>query len=93
MKVTICMGSRCTLMGASAIYDAVELLQNDICGPESDYCSAENLEIELGQCLNGEYCNPEEESTNAPVVIIDDEIIFRATPQEVSEKIINKLRS
>lgn len=93
MKVTICMGSRCTLMGANSIYDAVELLKDDICGPESTFCSAENLEIELGQCLNPDYCNPENENSNAPVVVIDDEIIFRATPQEVSEKIINKLRS
>lgn len=93
MKVTICMGSRCTLLGANAIYDAVELLQSDICGPDSTYCSAENLEIELAQCLNPEYCNPGQENSNAPVVMIDDEIIFRATPQEVSEKIINKLRS
>ncbi|WBW50439.1 (2Fe-2S) ferredoxin domain-containing protein [Peptoniphilus equinus] len=93
MKVTICMGSRCTLLGANAIYDAVELLQDDICGPESDYCSADNLEIELSQCLNTEYCNSEDQAHRAPVVVIDDEIIFRATPQEVSAKIIEKLRS
>ncbi len=36
MKVTICMGARCTLMGANAIYDAVEYLQDHLCGPESE---------------------------------------------------------
>lgn len=90
MKVTICMGSRCTLMGANAIYDAVDFLKEDICGPDSDYCSAENLEIELAHCMG--YCKNEQKGSLAPVVIVDDEIIYKATAQEVSEKIINKLK-
>ncbi|MBP2025986.1 NAD(P)H-dependent oxidoreductase subunit E [Peptoniphilus stercorisuis] len=90
MKVTICMGSKCTLMGANSIYDAVELIRESICGPESELCSAENLEIELSHCLD--YCKNKESGQVAPVVLIDDEIIFKATAQEVSEKIINKLK-
>lgn len=90
MKVTICMGSACTLMGANSIYDAVELIREQICGPESELCSAENLDIELSHCLG--YCKNAEEGQVAPVVMIDDEIIYRATAQEVSAKIINKLK-
>ncbi|MDO5715475.1 MAG: NAD(P)H-dependent oxidoreductase subunit E [Tissierellia bacterium] len=90
MKVTICMGARCTLMGANGIYDAVEFLKENVCGPESELCSAEHLEVEFAHCLG--YCKKDMNNQVAPVVLIDDEIIFRASAQEVSEKIINKLR-
>ena len=90
MKVTICMGSTCTLMGSNSIYDAVELINEQICGPESELCSAESLEIELSHCLG--YCKNKEAGEVAPVVVIDDEILYKATAQEVSEKIINKLK-
>ncbi|MET3618301.1 NADH:ubiquinone oxidoreductase subunit E [Peptoniphilus olsenii] len=90
MKVTICMGARCTLMGANAIYDAVEYLQEQLCGPDSELCSAENLEVDFAHCMN--YCKNHEINQASPVVIVDDEIMFKATAQEVSEKIINKLR-
>ena len=90
MKVTICMGSRCTLMGANAILDAVEYLKESLCGPDSELCSAENLEIEFAHCLN--YCKKSEVNDASPVVIIDDEIMFKATAQEVSEKIVNRLK-
>lgn len=89
MKVTICMGSRCTLMGANAILDAVEYLQNNLCGPDSELCSAENLEVEFANCLN--YCKMHN-NESSPVVIVDDEIMLKATAQEVSEKIMDKLR-
>lgn len=90
MKVTICMGSACTLMGANSIYDAVDLIREQICGPESELCSAENLEIELSHCLG--YCKNKEQGQVAPVVVVDDEIMYKATAQEVSAKIINKLK-
>ncbi|SHH32904.1 Thioredoxin-like [2Fe-2S] ferredoxin [Anaerosphaera aminiphila DSM 21120] len=88
MKVTICMGAKCTLMGADSIYDAVEYLKENVCGPESNVCSAEGLEVELSNCMN--YCKDREGV--APVVTIDDEVIFNATAQEISEKLIDKLR-
>lgn len=78
MKVTICMGARCTLMGANAIYDAVEYLQDHLCGPESELCSAENLEVEFAHCLN--YCKIHNNEAS-PVVIVDDEIMLKATAQ------------
>lgn len=90
MKVTICMGSACTLMGANSIYDAVELINEQICGPESELCSAENLDIELANCMG--YCKNKEGEQVAPVVVVDDEIIYKATAQEVSAKIIEKLK-
>ncbi|RVU54330.1 NAD(P)H-dependent oxidoreductase subunit E [Anaerosphaera multitolerans] len=88
MKVKICTGVRCTLMGADSIYDAVEYLKENVCGPDSNVCSAEDLEVELSTCLN--YCKGEK--SIAPVVVIDDEVIFKATAQEISEKLIDRLR-
>lgn len=44
MKVTVCMGSRCTMMGANQIYDQLEYIANELCGPESELCSSKNLE-------------------------------------------------
>lgn len=86
MKVTICMGAKCTLMGANSIYDAVERIQDEYC--ESGY-SCKDLEIEVKNCLN--YCKVEEREV-APVVIINDEVIYNATAQVVSEKILNGIK-
>lgn len=90
MKVSICMGSRCTLMGSNSIYDAVEYIKEDLCGPDSTLCPSEDLEIETSHCMG--YCKNSEEGNVAPVVKIDGEVMFKATAQEVSEKIINTLR-
>lgn len=87
MKVKICMGARCTMMGANAIYDAVENIK-EWTGEEYPLDSLENLEVELVNCLD--YCKKESTAV-APVVVIDEDVIFRATAQEVSEMIINEL--
>lgn len=89
MKVTICMGSKCTMMGASQIYDQLEYIANELCGPESELCSSKNLEVSISKCLN--LCKNSERET-APIVMIDDEIIYNATPQVVSEKVMEELR-
>ena len=47
------------------------------------------LEIEFAHCLN--YCKIHNNEAS-PVVIVDDEIMLKATAQEVSAKIIDKLR-
>lgn len=86
MKVTICMGAKCTMMGSNSIYDAVERIKDEFCN--LDY-ACEELEIEVKNCLN--YCKTQEKDV-APVVIIDDEVVFNATAQEVSEKILNGLK-
>ncbi|MDK8275791.1 (2Fe-2S) ferredoxin domain-containing protein [Peptoniphilus duerdenii] len=89
MKVTVCMGSRCTMMGANQIYDQLEYIANELCGPESELCSSKNLELNISKCLN--LCKGENER-KAPIVVIDDEIVYNATPQAVSEKVMEALR-
>ena len=86
MKVTICMGARCTLMGANAIYDAVEYLQDHLCGPESELCSAENLEIEFAHCLN--YCKIHNNEAS-PVVIVDGKVFTNAKTEVIMEYILD----
>lgn len=89
MKVTVCMGSRCTMMGANQIYDQLEYIAKDLCGPESEICSSKNLEISISKCLN--LCKGDNVN-KAPIVMIDDEIVYNATPQVVSEKVMDALR-
>ncbi len=89
MKVTICMGAKCTLMGADAIYDAVEYLKDNLDELDIETKPVSQVEVEFAHCL--EYCKKIHKEEVAPVVVIDDEVILRATAQEVSEKIVDRL--
>lgn len=89
MKVTVCMGSRCTLMGANAIYDQLEYIIDDLCGPDSEICDSEGIEVNCSKCLD--LCK-RSDTNLAPIVIIDDEIIYNATPQLVGEKVMKGLK-
>lgn len=88
MKVKVCLGSNCTLLGSMNILDQLDDLR-DIIRDDSDSYKDEILEVEAIKCLN--YCKESKEKI-APVVIIDEEPIFKATSQEVMEKIVKKLR-
>ena len=77
-------------MGANAIYDAVEYLADSLCAPGSEFCNADNLEIELSKSLG--VCKQNDGDEKSPVVAIDDEIYTKATAQEISEIIVNKLK-
>ncbi|NLY20533.1 MAG: (2Fe-2S) ferredoxin domain-containing protein [Tissierellia bacterium] len=70
------------------ILDQLEDLQEMI-EENSDSFSNEPLEIEAVKCLD--YCKQTKEKIT-PVVVIDGEVMFRATGQNVMEKIINKLK-
>jgi NADH:ubiquinone oxidoreductase subunit E len=87
MKVKICMGSNCTLLGAMNILDQVEDLKSLI--RQDDNCSDEEFDIEIVKCLG--YCKNEKDNVS-PVVVIDDEVLYNATGQIVMEKIMNKMR-
>ena len=87
MKVQLCMGARCTMMGANAIYDALDNLK-EFCGEDYPLDNLEGLEVDLVNCLD--YCKKEEGNV-CPVVVIDGEVIYRATAQEISERVINEL--
>lgn len=90
MKVTICMCSKCTLMGANAIYDAVEYLSESLCAPGSEFCNAQNLDLEVSDSLG--ICKANNDQEISPVVAIDNIIYTKATAQEISEIIVNKLK-
>lgn len=84
MKVKVCMGSNCTLLGAMNILDQVEDLK-ELMSEDDNY--DENFEIDVVKCLG--YCKNSGDNVS-PVVVIDDEVVFNATCQIVMEKIMMK---
>lgn len=88
MKVQVCVGSNCMLLGAMNILDQIEDLK-DIINDDPDNYSDEEIVVEPVSCLL--YCKNTNESI-APVVVIDGEEMFNATSQNVMEKIVTKLR-
>ncbi|HPP31183.1 MAG TPA: NAD(P)H-dependent oxidoreductase subunit E [Soehngenia sp.] len=88
MKVKVCMGSNCTLLGAMNLLDQIESLRELIEENSLEY-KDEELEIESIKCLG--YCKTTDANI-APVVIVDEDVIFNATGQIVMEKIMDKMR-
>lgn len=88
MKVKVCVGSNCTLLGSMGILDQIEDLR-DIIDNDSDNYRDEELEVEAIKCLG--FCKNSDVKV-APVVVIDGEPMFKATSQTVMEKIVNKIR-
>ncbi|WP_312699939.1 NAD(P)H-dependent oxidoreductase subunit E [Sedimentibacter sp.] len=88
MKVKVCVGSNCTLLGAMSILDQIDDLK-DIISEDFDNYSDEELEVEAISCLG--FCKNTDEKV-APVVVIDGETMCNATSQTVMEKIVNKIR-
>lgn len=88
MKIKVCVGSNCTLLGSMSILDQIEDLK-DIIKDDPDSYSDEELDVEAVKCLD--ICKNTDKNV-APIVVIDDEVILNATGQIVMEKIINKIR-
>lgn len=88
MKIKVCMGSNCTLLGAMNILDQIEDLK-DIINDDLDNYNDEELDVEAVRCLD--YCKKTTDKI-APVVVIDDEVMFNASSQTVMEKIVNRLK-
>lgn len=88
MKVKVCVGSNCTLLGSMSILDQIDDLK-DIIKEDAESYSEEGLEVEAIKCLG--FCKETNEKVS-PVVVIDDEPMFNATSQAVMEKIVNKIR-
>lgn len=80
MKVKVCVGARCTMMGSSNMLDAIERLQKR-------YFEEGELTIIHENCLG--VCK-EMGIDHTPVVSIDGDIITSAKPQEVCEEIMNR---
>ena len=88
MKIKVCVGSSCTLLGSMNILDQIDDLK-DIISEDSDNYKDEELEVEAIKCLG--FCKDNGKNI-APVVVIDDETMYNATSQTVMEKIISKIR-
>jgi NADH:ubiquinone oxidoreductase subunit E len=88
MKVKVCVGSNCTLLGSMNILDQIDDLK-EIISEDIDNYNDEELEVEAVKCLG--FCKETNEKV-APIVVIDDEPMFNATGQTVMEKIIGKMR-
>lgn len=88
MKVKVCVGSNCTLLGSMGILDQIDDLK-DIISEDEDSYNDEELEVEAIKCLG--FCKETTDKV-APVVVIDDEPMFNATSQTVMEKIVKKMR-
>ncbi|HCX61825.1 MAG TPA: NADH-quinone oxidoreductase [Clostridiales bacterium] len=88
MKVKVCVGSNCTLLGAMSILDQIDDLKI-IMREDSDNYNEEELEVEAIKCLG--FCKDTDEKVS-PIVVIDGETMYNATSQTVMEKIVNKIR-
>lgn len=89
MKIKVCVGSNCTLMGSMSILDQIDDLK-EIIRDDSDNYIDENLEVEAIKCLG--YCKDTDEKVSPVVVIEEEEPIYRATGQGVMEQIVKKIR-
>lgn len=78
VKVEICAGSHCSLVGALNILETLEELQ-------SEY--PEQIQIERVECMD--MC---ENIKNAPVVKVGDELITSAQTQMVISKVMERIK-
>lgn len=87
MKIKICMGSKCMLFGAMNILEQLESLQ-ELREESPNLFTEEELEVEKIPCTG--LCKQTEDKIS-PVVFIEDEVLYRATSQEVMESVMSKL--
>lgn len=78
IKVEICVGSHCSLVGALNILDTLEKLQENYPG---------EIEINRVECLDK--CD---DIKKAPVVKVDGELITSAQTQIVISKIMERIK-
>ncbi|MCT4584910.1 MAG: NAD(P)H-dependent oxidoreductase subunit E [Peptostreptococcaceae bacterium] len=81
IDIKICVGSRCTMMGAMNILDSVETLK----GENPDF----NINISTIKCLKD--CKNKEKNL-APVVIINGEKVCNATSATIMERMMDVMR-
>lgn len=86
MKVEICVGAKCTMLGAEHILDNVEHIRDEVI-PAMGLNGDVELDIEVKKCLN--YCKPNNDV--APVVVIDGEPIFKTNSQNIMARIMDKI--
>lgn len=80
IKVKICQGTTCFVMGGNTIKTMLSALTEKY---------ADKIEITSGRCL--EICNKSDSFSKAPYVMVDDEIVSSAELEKVMEIIERKL--
>lgn len=89
MKIEVCAGARCTMLGSDIIYnrlsDFVEEFNDRLYKGDLEIQETE-LEIEMVTC--NEECKKNKK--NAPVVIVDGKVFTNAKTQVIMEYILDK---
>lgn len=84
MKVVVCVGTNCTMMGADSIITSLENLKDTLLQKEgTDPAFA--LEIEMARCL-GE-CK--KKNAVSPVVIVDGEMYRNASREQIMSVVLD----
>ena len=76
IKVYVCLGTTCFVMGGSHLQELTEILPRKY---------GDKVEVNGSTCL--EMCSNNTEYSKAPYVRVNDEIISEATTEKVVEKI------
>ncbi len=89
MKIEVCAGARCTMLGSDIIYnrlsDFVEEFNDRLYKGDLEIQETE-LEIEMVTC--NDECKKNKK--NAPVVIVDGKVFTNAKTQVIMEYILDK---
>lgn len=87
MKVEVCLGARCSLLGGMNIYEQIDSL-NEIVESNPDLYRNEHIEVEAVKCQ--EYCKTPEKPN--PIVIIDGEPVLKSSVEVIMSKVLEKLK-
>ena len=87
MKVEVCCGSKCTMMGADNIINNLEQLKDDIL-PTMEIKEDFELEVVLINCPG----TCKEEENVSPLVIIDGEMVKKASSQTIMARVIDEAK-
>ena len=82
VKVQICQGTTCFVMGGNVIKSLMEELKKKY---------ADKIELTSARCLGA--CTKSDSVSKAPYVCVDDEIISSATLEKVTQIIESKLKN
>lgn len=82
VKVQICQGTTCFVMGGNVIKSLMEELKKKY---------ADKIELTSARCLGA--CTKSDSFSKAPYVCVDDEIISSATLEKVTQIIESKLKN
>lgn len=89
MKIEVCAGARCTMLGSDIIYNRL----SDFVEEFNDRLYKEDLEIQETELeIEMVTCNDEckKNKKNAPVVIVDGKVFTNAKTQVIMEYILDK---